>query len=391
MKINELVEVLQERRNKVLNGRINCIPSPFRRFTSDFVGIEQGKYYQVTANTKIGKTQLTNYLFVYSTLMYAYRNQKQVRVKIYYFNLEESEQNITLRFISYMLYTLSKGKIHLSTKDLKSTNANKPLSQEIIDLLKEEPYKSFFEFYDKCVEFRSERHPTGIHKAIESYVFDHGTVHYKDQIITNRETGQKETVRAFDYYTPNDPDEYFIPIIDHAGNLQTEAGANTLKMAMDLLSGYLVKDRNRYNITPVEVIQQNAEQESSDNFKLKKLKPSLNGYGDSKTIARDADLVLGLYSPYRYEIKEYLDYDITRFRNHIRFMEVIVNREGEQNGICPLYFDGCTNFFDELPLPKDPALNNYYNMVDFYKKTVNLLIKKKKIKIKNLWRKLLRL
>ena len=35
---------LKERRQRIINGQLNCIPSPFKRFSEDFIGIEQGCY-----------------------------------------------------------------------------------------------------------------------------------------------------------------------------------------------------------------------------------------------------------------------------------------------------------------------------------------------------------
>ena len=43
---------LEERRERILNGQVNSIPSPFPRFTEDFIGIEQSTYYTVTSFTK---------------------------------------------------------------------------------------------------------------------------------------------------------------------------------------------------------------------------------------------------------------------------------------------------------------------------------------------------
>lgn len=375
MTYQEIIASLERRRNNILMGKVNCIPSPFQRFSDDFVGIEQGKTVIVTANTKIGKTQLTNFIFVYNALFYAFRNRDKIRLKIMYFNLEENEENITLRFISHLLYEFSKGKHRIGTKDLKSTKANKPLDEQILLMLQDEPYKSILDFYNEVVEFRAERHPTGIKKAIESYCLEHGTVHKKNVQILNKDSGVLENVEAFDYYEPDDPDLYFIPIIDHMGLLNSESGLS-LKGTMDLMSSYLVKLRNRYNITPVEVVQQAADTESTENFKMKRLRPTANGLGDSKTISRDCDLMLGLFSPFRHELPEYLGYNIQKFRNNIRFMEVIINREGEQNGICPLYFDGLTNTFRELPLPNDPAIQKYYNTIN----QLNLLFSKFKTK-----------
>lgn len=46
--INRVLNGLEERRKKIINGGINSIPSPFIRFSEDFLGVEQGKYYVVT-------------------------------------------------------------------------------------------------------------------------------------------------------------------------------------------------------------------------------------------------------------------------------------------------------------------------------------------------------
>lgn len=94
-------------------------------------------------------------------------------------------------------------------------------------------------------------------------------------------------------------------------------------------------------------------QESIENKKANKLKPTLDGLGDNKMTARDANIILGLFSPFRHEIREYLNYDIHAFRDNIRFLEILGGREGGAGTICPLYFDGAVNYFKELPLPQE--------------------------------------
>lgn len=47
-----VLQNLKERREKVLSGGINCIPSPFASFRRDFPGIEQGKYYLLSGASK---------------------------------------------------------------------------------------------------------------------------------------------------------------------------------------------------------------------------------------------------------------------------------------------------------------------------------------------------
>lgn len=53
MTYENILASLERRRNNILMGKVNCIPSPFTRFSDDFVGIERGKITIITANTKV--------------------------------------------------------------------------------------------------------------------------------------------------------------------------------------------------------------------------------------------------------------------------------------------------------------------------------------------------
>lgn len=93
-------------------------------------------------------------------------------------------------------------------------------------------------------------------------------------------------------------------------------------------------------------------------YKMKALKCRIKSLRDNKL----ADIVLGLFSPIRFGITEYFGYDITILKDHIRFLEVIVNRNGEMGGILPLWFDGAVCDFKELPKADDTAsLQKWYN------------------------------
>lgn len=48
-----------------------------------------------------------------------------------------------------------------------------------------------------------------------------------------------------------------------------------------------------------------------------------------------------------------MGYDVTKWKDNIRFLEIIAGREGGGGTLCPLFFDGGVNYFFELPLPKD--------------------------------------
>lgn len=78
---------------------------------------------------------------------------------------------------------------------------------------------------------------------------------------------------------------------------------------------------------------------------------------------------MGLFSPYKFGLKEYLGYDITKFKDHIRFLEILVNRDAEMGGIIALFFDGATCTFTELPKPEDvEGLNKVYKYLETFNK-----------------------
>lgn len=84
----------------------------------------------------------------------------------------------------------------------------------------------------------------------------------------------------------------------------------------------------------------------------------------SKYTARDASVFFGITNPFAFELPSYLGYEIHRLRNHARFVEIVLNRHGKSNGICPLFFDGATCNFQELPLPEDKVgLQRVYDYI----------------------------
>ena len=106
----------------------------------------------------------------------------------------------------------------------------------------------------------------------------------------------------------------------------------------------------------------------------------------SKYSSRDANVVLGLFSPYRHELKTYMGYDINKFKDNIRFLEVLINRNGTSGGLCPLFFDGRCCYYKELPLPNDTnEIQKVYKYLDKIRNTTTahlfLLLGKKKNRV----------
>ena len=299
--VSRVLKTLKERRENVLRGEINCIPSPFTRFRSEFAGIEQGRYYLVSGGTKSGKTQLTSYLFLYNSVLYSYYNPEKIKTTIFYYPLEETAEEIMLRVMSFLLNKLSRGTIHISPEDLKSTREDKPVSEEILNLLESDEYNLILNHFQKCLHIQDSRNPTGVWKDLSSYALANGTV-VKRKYQTKDSFEEKE---AFDYYIPNNPNEYVIIIFDHASLLGTERGMS-LRESICKLSEYFVVLRNRYNFIPVLVQQQSTETLDLEAFKNNKIRPTVSGLADGKYTARDASVFLGITNPFSHELPSYL-------------------------------------------------------------------------------------
>lgn len=289
-------------------------------------------------------------MFLYNTIQQVIDNNLDIKLKIFYFSLEISKEAKMLSAFSNILYI--KEGIRLSPTQLKSTKADNILDEKTLLII--EKYKDYFNKIEEIVEFIDDiRTPYSIYAVVRDYALANGKIHTRTIEIGD----QKKEVE--DFYEPNNPDEYVIIMIDHIGLISTGKNYDTgLPMTLHesigkLSSDYLVKLRNRFNYIPVVIQQQASSQESIENKKYNKLKPSLDGLAGNKETQRDANVIVGLFSPFRHEIPGYLGYDITFFKDNIRFLEILGGREGGGGTICPLYFDGAVNYFKELPLPNE--------------------------------------
>ena len=363
---DSVMAFLRERKERAESGKYNCIPWPFPRFREILPGTEMGKFIIVTANQKVCKTKFCDFVFVYETIFFLMQHP-EVKVKIFYFCLEEGARKKFIEFQCHLLYKLDG--IIISPTELASTDKDKPVPDYILELLEAEKYQEYIKKFEEVVEYvDNEKNPTGINKKLREFALAHGHLNFKTIEVKDPVTGkmvEKQIIDPVNPYTPNDSEQYIISLVDNAANLSLESGLNKMQ-TIEKFSKYAITLRDQLNITTILVQHQAQAQEGIENFKLGKIKPSSDGLADCKTTTRDVNMVIGLYSPFKYGLTEYEGYDITKFRNHIRFMEVIEDRDYGANGsICPLYFDGAVSFFSELPRANDVMnINKVYDFLE---------------------------
>ena len=268
-----------------------------------------------------------------------------------------------MRFMVYLLFVMTNHKVRISQKDLESTQEDKPVDEEILTMLEKDPKcVEILKFFEEHIVWVESTNPTGIYKDLMSYAAEHGKRIMRRVPKKNTLTGEIELVNKFDHYEPNDPNEYVEIIVDHISLITTEKDMD-LRNSIKKLSSYLVELRNNYRYIPVVIQQQGYEVQSLEAFKNNKIRPTPAGLADCKDTAKDLNVMLGLSNPYAFEIRNYLGYDIEKLRDSQRFLEVVLNRDGEGNGLKALYFDGAVSYFDELPSPKDPDYDTFMSKV----------------------------
>jgi hypothetical protein len=327
------------------DGLYTCIPwLGLPKFSTVVPGIEKARYSGVTANSKVGKTQLADYMFMYQPLDFISNHRSNIKIRLLYFSLEISKSAKTLGVISNKLY--SKHGLKIDPQNLLSKFNNFILPKEHEDKIK--GLEDYFEWFENHVTIIDDiRNPFGIYKYCRNWFEKNGTIHYKTISING------EDHKIMDYYEPKDKDLYTIIIVDNFNLLTAEKGGD-LKSAIEKFSSdYALTLRDKFGAHIVAIQQQAAAKENQEHNNKgglleQKLRPSPDGLGDSKLSGRDMDYLYGLFSPNRFSIPKWAGYNIERLGDNHRELSLSLNRHGSGFTSVQLYFNGAVNHFSEL-------------------------------------------
>jgi hypothetical protein len=338
---NEVLEDIDGGRS----GENKGIPIPFNRLRRFLPNIQQSTYYLIGAGTKVGKTSLADDVFYYGAYDY-YKKLKDAgelngfELDIDYFSYEIDKKTKIIKGINRKIW--HDYGIVVDSNTILSRGENH-CSDEIYNLVLK--YKEYFDEMEEVVTIHDmPDNPTGMNKYLLGKAKQHGETKLKN---INEDPNGKPIMR-FDSYKPHNPKRYWLIFIDHIALMLEERGFST-KQNIDKMSQYLVQLRNNYGATPVVIQQLAFDSESDERYKQSRLTPTIRDFGDSKYTTRDANVILALFSPYRYNIEQFQGYDITKLGNTYRNLEILENRDGEPNVNLGLNFIGPSGTFRELP------------------------------------------
>jgi len=338
--------------DKGRSGGNSGIPMGFDRL-NHYIGIRKSLYFLIGGNTGSGKTSFIDDCFVLNPLDWYLSPEGQasgIKLKIWYRSMERSRTYKLAKWISRRIF-LDHGLI-IPVNKLLSWNDKLSDAEYAIFL----EYKDYMEQMEEVVTIiDGPESAVGIAKDLQKFAMERG------KVIQVDEYNKK--------YVPNDPNEIVIVVIDHIGLLKTNKSQPTKKESIDKMSDELRYARDFYGYTPVVVSQFNRSISNPMRIKAGDVEPQLEDFSDSSSTQNDADVVLALFDPVRYNVEDPSGYDLNKLRDafgakYYRSLRLIKNSYGEDDIRIGLAFLGCVGMFKELPRKKDITDEDYEKVTD---------------------------
>jgi hypothetical protein len=300
-------------------------------------GTQRARYYLIGADSGVGKTTLTDFMYVYN--LFVACEALSIPFEILYFSFEISVVMKKARWIS-MLYYLKYNE-DIPSDAIYGWSPN--------HLLTDDQYAKV-----KIVAAEVERmfsHIQFVETAVTPFrMFDmivHRAGAYGDLHKIEGGNGPNSYVG----YTERTPGMMRVTIVDHLALL--EDTGKGLKATMDLASTFFVRARNVFGETIVAVQQFNTELQTASRERKHTLayNPTRQDLGDSRYTYRDADVVLGLTRPLDYQLNEVDEYKKLReWGRYFVQLHIMKNRYGSGAGkYVPLFQNYVSGVPEELP------------------------------------------
>ena len=320
-------------------------------------GIQKSRYYLIGADSGCFKTTFVDFYFVLCAWLDARKHNKAV--KIFYISLEIGLIEKKAKWCAF--YIGWKHNVNMSSDYILGRDVKLPTGEDL--KLIQEAYAFVNLLMKDVIIVSSGTHPTAIFSSLVDFYEKHGTVYRKPQSDEDRKKNKKGIVTGFDP-KPNLPDTYLV--IDHLKLLDHESGLDT-KGTMDRMSRHCVTLRNIFGLTPILIQQFNTDLMASRREAISRRGPKDSGnvitpqkldFGESRSTYQDAEVVIGLVKPMKFELPEYFGFNCQPtqdggFGEYFLVLFVMKNRYGAADRKIPLFVNPVSGIFYDLPLGFD--------------------------------------
>lgn len=335
---------LKNRIKDGIDGAYEGLSNGFKRLNNFIFGVQKACYTLIGGDSGTYKTTLLDFI-ISSAIEDAIAQGKKINV--FYYSFEIDALTKKCNWLSRAVAN-KYGKIippqkikGLRTKDNIEEMSLTEEEQELVDSCIPEVEEMF-----SRINFVFEPiNPTGIRNELFKHFESRGKLIHQPYIDENGNPKQRIIG-----YAPNDPDEITIAAIDHLALMKDERGFDT-KQNIDKMSEYSIFLRNVFKLSIFYLQQFNDGLSSVERSKFKgvDLSPQKSDFKDSRNPYTDADVVIGLMSPFKLDMKTSLGYDIEILKRKMVVLKIIKNRLADDNIAIPIYVKPEIGSFIELP------------------------------------------
>lgn len=323
------------------------------RLDSLIGNVQLGKQITIVGNSGSGKTFFSIYRHIISPIEGGEEN-----IKIFFWSLEMSEEDLVGRIISYYLY--KDYGIRMGIKE-QFSYGDYELSEDKLEKIQLVYTKYVIKILSKLtiINDRGVSNPTGIYKQMKAYAEDNGEIIYEDYNTTDASNNSIVNQRMVGYKA-NDPDHKVICIIDHLGLLKRERGFTKKQNIDKWVDDYAITLTKLFKQVVVNISQLNRTISTVERLKFANksqkngLEPQTSDIQDSSSVEQSSDIIFALFNPNMFSsITEHRGYTVDHWNGRYRSLHVIKSRYTPFPLNSCLYFDAKSCRFVELPDPQD--------------------------------------
>ena len=376
--------------NNIENNRNNpplWIPLRYPSL-SKHMGITKRMYHLIGGDAGTGKTAFVDQTYLLDAHTYSMKNQDKgvPRIKTTYFSMERSQEYKKAKLLANKMFL--DHNIIVSVPALMNWGMDEPIPDTIIGVAKS--YKDFFDtFYEDVEIYDGIDNPTGVWNRIRRFALANGTLYGKgisgkavpwkitlNSYLSSHEEDKRKIIipeselprpmRNYEMeFVQDDPHMILQIVLDHMGKPRSERGF-TEKETIDKMSEYLAIARDLYGMNVVVINQFNRNIAGIQRRVNTDLSPEQQDFKGSGNTYEDADVVVGLFNPYKYNLKKYAGYEISKTVNdngfsRFRAISLLKNSYGVDNLIAGFKFVGECGYFGQLPTPNDINYQALFN------------------------------
>jgi replicative DNA helicase len=305
-------------------------------------GTHRGRYILIGADSGVGKTTLSDFMYIFSLWMDC--KAKGIKLYVKYFSFEISSTEKKAKWVSQWIKRVYK--LEFSVDYIMGRIPGKTLTDEHFKMVLR-AYGIIEEMMQDIEIIDHMLHPTGmLNVLIENHYAKIGTI-IRD---TPKEGKKKGMIRS---YKPNNSTDFTLVMVDHLALINLEAGATVTKAIMDRWSMYSVQLRNIFKTTIINIQQFSTSLMSAYREQKKSeasIAPQRLDFGDSTYTFRDADLVLGLVKPYAFSMQTFHGFPLQDIGQYFIVMYLMKNRYGPADRVFPLYINPIAGMFWDMPV-----------------------------------------